>query len=110
MSLVVGLVGIVPSIDTKHLELPPMKIPLICIAAMVSASISHASSPAYYQCTPAGCAIEGRATVASNINATKYPIVLVHGLFGSTPAWSHSPACGASALRENDRVASRIVR
>lgn len=60
-----------------------MKTVSIAIATLVFAGVSHAASQAYYQCSPSGCVKEGSVTVASTSNATKYPILLVHGLFGT---------------------------
>lgn len=60
-----------------------MKTALIATAASLCATLSHAGSQTYFQCTPSGCKPEGSATVVSSSNATRYPIVLVHGLFGN---------------------------
>lgn len=43
----------------------------------------HASSQTYYLCTPSGCSTEGSVGVSSTSDATRYPVVLVHGLFGA---------------------------
>ncbi len=59
-----------------------MKTALIAASALF-AGMCHAGSQTYYQCTPAGCKSEGSVGVAASSNATKYPILLVHGLFGT---------------------------
>ena len=60
-----------------------MKNALIAITALLCVGASHARSQVYYQCTPAGCTAEASVPVVSISNATRYPIVLVHGLFGT---------------------------
>jgi triacylglycerol lipase len=69
--------------STKSFGRAPMKKTLIAIAGTLFAGICSASSQSYYQCTPAGCVVEGTASVVSTSNATQYPIVLAHGLFGT---------------------------
>lgn len=60
-----------------------MKFASICLAAALHCGTSFAGGQTHYQCTPAGCLPEGTVTVTSNSNATQFPIVLVHGLFGT---------------------------
>jgi triacylglycerol lipase len=60
-----------------------MKTALIGLTALFAAGISNASSQTYYQCTPTGCTAEGSVSAYSSSDATKYPIVMAHGLFGT---------------------------
>ncbi|NNM50641.1 MAG: triacylglycerol lipase [Pseudomonadales bacterium] len=57
---------------------------LVFLSLLLSMASSFVrASESYYQCTPSGCSVEGTEGVASNYDATRYPIVLVHGLFGA---------------------------
>ncbi len=60
-----------------------MKTFLTALIMAACTATSLAASQTYYQCTPAGCQAEGAVPSASTSNATQYPIVLVHGLFGT---------------------------
>jgi triacylglycerol lipase len=60
-----------------------MKRVLVGFAALFAAGISNASSQTYYQCTPTGCTAEGSVSAYSSSDATKYPIVMAHGLLGT---------------------------
>jgi triacylglycerol lipase len=54
---------------------------LAATSALVSASAS-ATSANYYICTTNGCSNGGSATVSGSSAATRYPIILAHGLAG----------------------------
>ena len=56
---------------------------LLSGALALAVQSASASTETYYQCTPSGCSPQNTVSVSSHYDATRYPVVLVHGLFGA---------------------------